>query len=145
MTRVTRTALLTNALAIGAFGFCSQAGAASTFPKPATKTLVQTCVTSVTGKKVLTKKQVNACLATVMQTYVAQTCPKDPTNPLDSQTVGPKGYLINLGSWLSSGLNQTGINPRKAHHEYAIRVGSKPFIVANSNITQEKIDAAICS
>jgi hypothetical protein len=144
---VMKTKLAVSGLLASAFtlGVGTTAGASFHTPKPATKTQVNTCVNAVTGSKALTKKQVNDCLATVMQTYLPQPCPKDPTNPLDSQTVGPEGYLIALGSWLSSGMNQTGVNPRKAHHEYAIRVGSKPFIVANSNVRQEQIDAAICS
>jgi hypothetical protein len=117
------------------------AGTASASSKPApmpTQQQINACVKSVTSNKPMTAKQVRGCLAAVWQSYTPHPCPKDITNPLDTQYVKPSGYLIDLGHGYR---NIHG----KAAHEWAVRAGHKPFMVANQKVTQEQIDAAICS
>jgi hypothetical protein len=102
-----------------------------------TATQVAQCEKALTGHSRLNAKQVANCLVVVRQTYDPQPCPKDPTNPLDSQYVKPSGYLIDLAG------GYMGVHGSAAH-TWAIRAGSRPFPV-KSSATQGTIDAAICT
>lgn len=129
------SALLAAALLFGISG-----SAGTSYPKPATKAQVASCVKAVTGRKALTKAQVNDCLATVLQTYDPQPCPKDPSQISNGLVLGPyvapRGYEFDLGG------GYAGIKG-KAAHTWAIRVGSRPFRV-NKSDTEATIAAAIC-
>jgi hypothetical protein len=116
----------------------TEAGAAPKLAPFPTQAQISACVKSVTSHKAMTAKQVATCKAAVWQTYITETCPKDRTNPLDPNHVLPNGYLIQLGN------GYRGITG-KAAHEWAIRAGHKAFLVANDNVTEEQIEAHICT
>lgn len=113
-----------------------EAAVAAKLPPYPTAQQVASCARAVTSTKPLTAAQVRGCKAAVWQTYGPEPCPKDPTNPLDTQYVGPSGYTIDLGH------GYRGVKG-KAAHEWAIRAGHRAFQVSSAT-TQEQILSAIC-
>lgn len=113
-------------VAMLAFPGIAGISAASKSPPVPTQKEIQGCVKAVTAEKPLTSQQVAGCKAAVLQTYLPEKCAK-----------GPSGYLIDLMG------GYRGIHG-KAAHEWALRVGRRPFLVRSDRTTQGVLSANIC-